>query len=617
MNDTETYAQIILGKNQTSSVSSRKVLGVLWNNEVDELILDFREIISAASMLEPTKRHIVSIVGKFYDPLGLATPLIVRFKILVQDLCKAQVPWDRILHGELLERWQSLICDLKDCQSIKIPRHFAHTLDQVDCYQLCGFSDASNAAYAAVVFLLMKNGELYSSRLIASKTRVAPLQQQTTPRLKLLETLLLARLITSVANSLRSEITLEQAACYSDSQIALCWIQGLEREWKLFIQIRVSEIRKLVPVGSWKFCPGKENPADLPSKGVAPVELCNCKLWWNGPDWLGVGMNNYVLSSEIPYECMSELKDTKNTTELFIVLTPSISNIIDITKFGTLNRLINVVSLILKFFRKLRKQFVESINYQLEAEKLLLQEVQGTLTARKDFLSLKRHLDLFCDESGIWRCGGRLGLSNLPYTTRYPIVLPRDHYFSILVIGQAHARVMHNGVKETLVEIRSKYWLIKGRALLKSVILKCNVCKRFEGAAYRAPPPPPLPSFRVTEHPPFTYTGVDFAGPLIVRPDHPVNASCDQKVWICLYTCCVTRAVHIDIVPNLSSQSFLRSFKRFTSRRGLPHKMVSDNGTTFKSAARIIRQIVQDETVSKYLSGLKVEWCFNIEKAPW
>ena len=78
---------------------------------VDELILDFREIISAASMLEPTKRHIVSIVGKFYDPLGLVTPLIFRFKILVQDLCKAQVPWDRILHGELLERWQSLICD--------------------------------------------------------------------------------------------------------------------------------------------------------------------------------------------------------------------------------------------------------------------------------------------------------------------------------------------------------------------------------------------------------------------------------------------------------------------------------------------------------------------------
>ena len=169
-------------------------------------------------------------------------------------------------------------CDLKDCQPIKIPRHFAHTLDQVDCYQLCGFSDASNTAYAAVVFLLMKNGELYSSRLIASKTRVAPLQQQTTPRLELLGTLLLARLITSVANSLRSEITLEQAACYSDSQIALCWIRGLEREWKPFIQNRVSEIRKLVPVGSWKFCPGKENPADLPSRGVAPVELCDCKL---------------------------------------------------------------------------------------------------------------------------------------------------------------------------------------------------------------------------------------------------------------------------------------------------------------------------------------------------
>ena len=103
---------------------------------------------------------------------------------------------------------------------------------------------------------------------------------------------------------------------------------------------------------------------------------------------------------------------------------------------------------------------------------------------------------------------------------------------------------------------------------------------------------------------------MDYAGPLLVRPDHPMHAPCEQKVWLCVYTCYITRAVHIDIVTNLSCQSFIRSFKRFTARGGLPHKMISDNASTFK-------QVITDPAVSKYLSGLKMEWCHNLEKAPW
>ena len=110
---------------------------------------------------------------------------------------------------------------------------------------------------------------------------------------------------------------------------------------------------------------------------------------------------------------------------------------------------------------------------------------------------------------------------------------------------------------------------------------------------------------------------MDYAGPLSVRPDHPIHARCDQKVRVCVHTCCVTRAVHIEIVTNLSFQSFLRSFKRFISRRGLPHKIISDNASTFKSAAKVINEVVLDPAVSKHLSGLKIEWRHNLEKAPW
>ena len=98
-------------------------------------------------------------------------------------------------------------------------------------------------------------------------------------------------------------------------------------------------------------------------------------------------------------------------------------------------------------------------------------------------------------------------------------------------------------VKETLTDIRTKYWIVKGRSLVRSTIHRCVVCKRFEGAPYRGPPPPPLPIFRVQEEPSFTYTGVDFAGPLYVRTTGSSEAN---KTWICLFTCCVVRAVHLE-----------------------------------------------------------------------
>jgi len=150
--------------------------------------------------------------------------------------------------------------------------------------------------------------------------------------------------------------------------------------------------------------------------------------------------------------------------------------------------------------------------------------------------------------------------------------------------------------------------------MVRKNLRQCIVCKRLEGQPYKAPPPPPLPSFRVEEAPPFTHTGVDFAGPLYVK--EPGDSS-NSKAWICLYTCCVTRAVHLDLVPDLSTEAFIRSFKRFVSRRGIPSKLVSDNGKTFKAAAKLIQSIVDHNDVQHYLSGLGIKWIFNLPKAPW
>ena len=170
---------------------------------------------------------------------------------------------------------------------------------------------------------------------------------------------------------------------------------------------------------------------------------------------------------------------------------------------------------------------------------------------------------------------------------------------------------MHNGVRETLTEIRRRYWIIKGRSLVRSIIHYCVTCKRHEGAPFKTPLPPALPAFRVQEQPPFTFTGVDYAGPLCTRSKEA------SKAWICLFTCCVTRAVHLELVTDMSTDSFIRCLKRFAARRGMPKRILSDNGKSFKAAAVFLEKVFKDQTVVDYLSTLGTEWQFNIEKAPW
>ena len=182
------------------------------------------------------------------------------------------------------------------------------------------------------------------------------------------------------------------------------------------------------------------------------------------------------------------------------------------------------------------------------------------------------------------------------------------------MVMDAHKHVLHNGVKETLTELRSAYWLVRGRQFIRKLLRTCVVCRRLEGRHCQGIPPPPLPEFCVRPSRPFQTTRVDFAGPLHVRSSNSVGT---VKAWLCLYTCCTTRAVHLDLVPDMTATSFLRSFKHFSARRGTPARMISDNAKTFKSAATVLRNASESSEMKKYFTQFRIEWRFNLEKAPW
>ena len=173
----------------------------------------------------------------------------------------------------------------------------------------------------------------------------------------------------------------------------------------------------------------------------------------------------------------------------------SLANVIKPEKFSSVTRLIRVTALVLLFVEKLKKvksreeMEEDSLRLYRQAEKLWIKHVQYC----EKYPQMKSSLGLYQDEEGMLRCQGRIGLSSLPNDTRFPILLPRGHHFTKLVVLNCHDQVMHNnGVAETLVQVRSKYWIVKGRQTVKSITSKCVVCKKLEGRPYGMPPTPQL-----------------------------------------------------------------------------------------------------------------------------
>ena len=187
-----------------------------------------------------------------------------------------------------------------------------HYQGMSDC-QTDWICDASSKAYAAVVYLQIVVDDNVSVTFVAAKVRVTPIKSVSIPHLELLSALLLSRLVGSVEGALQSELPLDRTICYTDSKVTLYWLQGKNHEWKQFVGNRVASIRAVVPPSNWYHCPGKENPADIPSRGMTPSDLSQNSLWLNGPVWLQTLQETTELpdsNSVMPKECQQELKAT-------------------------------------------------------------------------------------------------------------------------------------------------------------------------------------------------------------------------------------------------------------------------------------------------------------------
>ena len=637
----QSYVQSCIGLSAENETV--KILGLLWNSSSDEICYDFTEITELAKTIPATKRSLLKLTAKIFDPLGILSVFTVKMKAMFQSLCVQKVAWDEELQGSARLEFNAFLFKLQQLSKVRIPRCLFNELS-IRSFQIHGFSDASEQAYACVVYLRTEyeNGQV-DCRIIASKARVAPIKQVTIPKLELMGALLLAELMHTIRNVLLQELYPEKITSFYwvDSLVALCWVKN-SKPWKQFVRNRVLKILELTDRSQWRFCPSVLNPADLPSRGVCGKDLSRNVFWIEGPEFLKQRCELWPFIETTDNEAneIALQEEAKNSHVITHALSSSsdvlnIQSLVNIERFGSKRKLLSTLAWVFRFVESCKAslnnkklQLSEELrNEEIErAEYKLLSYIQREEFSEEfEFLRGKmvtkpplkvKQFNLFLDNNNVIRERTRIINASVSDYTKMPILLHPRNWYSKLVIKEYHDIVLHSGVRDTLNAIRQRYWILKGREAVKKFKRLCTVCSWIDRLTIKPTMAPELPDSRVDDGPPFTNTGLNFAGPLLVKDK---NSSCKElsKSYICIYSCFSTRAVHLELVDSLNVSSFFRSFRRFCARRGLPRKLYSDNAKTFKAAAKEIKQILNSKSVKGMMVNKGVDWEFIVPKSPW
>lgn len=579
---------------------SVKALGVTWKPQLD--VFELKVLVDCKLESTFTKRTALSVIAKTFDPLGWLAPIIILLKIFMQKLWQAGLNWDDELPIELNLEWQNYLSYLSTMKCIQLPRWLGIS-DTTTKVELHGFCDASCSAYAGVVYLRVVEGNKIKVNLIVARTKVAPVKLISVPRLELCGALLLSSMLKNVRTSLN--IPNHCVFAWTDSTIVLAWLRKSPNTWKTFIANRTTEILNTLNSNQWHHIPSQHNPADCASRGMTPEELENHELWWNGPDFLRDSINIRYTNCNIP-----EVTLERKVQHVEVVATPITETYSEslLKRYSNLNKLVRVIAYILRFVQNCkdkvnsRKAHIDTYSYpqyltvvELRNARHICIRISQELAFPKEIeilrnqgvihnSSILKQLVPFLDSDNILRVTGRLHNASISAERRTPIILSAKCNFTSLIVQEAHLHALHGGPQLTLNILSYKYWIIGAKNLVKKVIRKCLTCYK-----HSCSPLPQLmgqlPSARVRPGKPFRCSGVDYAGPVILKL-YPGRCQRTSKAYICLFVCTATKAIHLELVSDYSTNAFLASFRRFTSRRGYCSDLWSDCATNFVGASK-------------------------------
>lgn len=195
-------------------------------------------------------------------------------------------------------------------------------------------------------------------------------------------------------------------------------------------------------------------------------------------------------------------------------------------------------------------------------------------------------LSSFVDDHGVLRVESRAANAQvLAYDTKFPIILPRKHRITELLLDFYHRKYGHANDETVVNEVRQKFHILRLRVEVRQIGKRCMWCRVYKATPV-APKMGPLPAVRLEPFVrPFTYVGIDIFGPYSVKLGRS-----SVKRWVCLFTCLIIRAVHLEVVASLTTDACKKAIRRFIARRGSPQEIYSDNGTNFVGASRELQQ---------------------------
>lgn len=620
-----------------------KTLGIRWQPELDAFTFNFNFELESTY----TKRTVLSVTARLYDPLGYIAPVIMIAKTILKTIWNTKMQrengklsgldWDEPLPMNIESQWKQFLDGLRTINEISIPRWLRYLPYGIKSIELHAFCDGSSIAYAANVYLRIQyeKGDVHTS-LLVSRSKVTPTKPLTIPRTELCGAVMAVKLANWIATNINISYHEPIPIYYwSDATIVLYWINGDLNRWKTFVANRIGVILSKSTSKQWNHVVSNENPADCATRGLFPKQLAKFELWWYGPEWLREANGKYPafnFNDVTVDETQLEAKPAKISVNTAHRRVDEI-----IGRYSSYNKLLRIMAYVCRFIRNSRSTreqrdigfitatecqrsliyLVRIVQFETFTNELHLIKCQEPLP-NKNKLS---KLTPFIDDEGILRVRGRLQRTKFPYQRKHPMILPAKHHFTRLVIENSHQNTLHGGIQLMLANLRYRFWIIDAKRTVQAHIRKCIKC-------FRTNPVPSkqlmgnLPEHRV--NPPkraFTATGIDFTGAIDLKSSR-YRGHTTYKGYIAIFICLATKAIHLEAVTGMSTTHFLWAFQRFMGRRGISSDIYSDCGTNFIGAEKILRkqceQFVHDMKIDvlPILATHNIRWHFNPPHSP-
>lgn len=574
-----------------------------------------------------SKRGLLSTINGIFDPIGFVAPVVVSGKILMRETLRGSYNWDDPLPVHLLDKWSNWKNSLRFLEDVHIPRTYTpSSLSKTLCKELHIFSDASEAAIASVAYLrTVDDSNNIHVGFILGKCKLAPTSGHSVPRLELCAAVMSVQLYDIISEEL--DMKFNTVRFYTDSMVVLGYINNKGKRFFKYVENRVERIRKSTTPKQWSYVPTKSNPADAGTRNLT-AEVINDNIWIRGPPQLKEPLeedpntdyslfepeNDPEIRKEEEVKTLKTAVDGKKDQSATFRITHRSE------RFSRWKVFVKSIDCL----RSISRKFHHSLDTPASptSEELIIRMVQHEVFAQEIMClqsrkSLPRNSSLIAlnpiiDEKGLLRVGGRLKRGYLSINERHPLIIPKNHHVAILLVRHFHEAVKHQGRHFTAGALQSAgYWIIGGKRLISSLLHKCIKCRRLRGK-YQCQLMSDLPADRLQPSPPFTFIGLDTFGPWSIVTRKTRGGASNSKRWAVLFTCLYTRAIHIEVIEELSF--FINCLRRFISLRGNVKEIRSDRGSNFVGATEDLDVNVinvEDNPVREFLYDQKVTWIFN------